>query len=140
MADHDVDRRADRERAIIDTFVSLSDTLVDSYDVIDFLQFLTSRCVELADVNEAGVMLAAPSGTLQAVAASSERTRLLELYELQNLEGPCLDAYGTGQLVVAADLTDETERWPTFSPCGSTSASMPSTASRFDFATRSSVR
>jgi transcriptional regulator with GAF, ATPase, and Fis domain len=115
MAEREIHTGADRERAIIDTFVSLSDTLVDSYDVIDFLHVLTSRCVALADVNEAGVMLASPSGTLQAVAASSERTRLLELYELQNLEGPCLDAYGTGQVVVAGDLTDEVERWPTFS-------------------------
>ena len=104
----------DREIAIIDTFVRLSDTLVDSYDVIDFLHYLTERCVALADVDEAGVMLAAPSGNLQAVAASSERARLLELYELQNHDGPCLDAFRTGQVTIAADLTAEHERWPTF--------------------------
>jgi GAF domain-containing protein len=116
MPERDTTTRADRELAIIDTFIRLSDTLVDSYDVIDFLHFLTARCVELADVDEAGVMLAAPTGSLAAVAASSERTRLLELYELQNLEGPCLDAFGTGQVVVAADLDAEDERWPTFTP------------------------
>src|SRR5689334_14037022 len=65
---------AGREGAIIDTFVRLADTLVDSYDVIDFLQYLCERCVELVAVDEAGVLLVAPTGNLQAVAASSERT------------------------------------------------------------------
>jgi GAF domain-containing protein len=107
-------RAASREAAIIDAFVHLSDTLVDDYDVIDFLHVLTDRCVALADVTEAGVMLAAPSGNLQAVAASSERTHLLELFELQNRDGPCLEAFRTGQVVVSPQLADERARWPRF--------------------------
>ena len=114
MTDERRETAVGRETEIIDTFVHLSDTLVDSYDVIDFLHYLTERCVALADADEAGVMLAAPSGNLQAVAASSERARLLELYELQNRDGPCLDAFRTGRVTVAADLADEHARWPTF--------------------------
>jgi transcriptional regulator with GAF, ATPase, and Fis domain len=106
----------DREVAIVDAFVYLSDTLVADYDVIEFLHFLTERCVEFSAVDEAGVMLAAPSGRLQAVASSSERTRLLELFELQNQDGPCLDAYRTGTVVTSADLADDGDRWPTFAP------------------------
>src|SRR4051812_16636926 len=103
-----------RESTIVDAFVRLSDTLVADYDVIKFLQFLTQRCVELVDVDEAAVMLASPSGHLQAVASSSERSRLLELFELQNEDGPCLDAYRTGTVVSVADLAQERERWPSF--------------------------
>lgn len=106
----------DREVAIVDAFVYLSDTLVADYDVIEFLDFLTQRCVEFSAVDEAGVMLAAPSGHLQAVASSSERSRLLELFELQNHDGPCLDAYRTGLVVSSADLALERVRWPTFAP------------------------
>jgi GAF domain-containing protein len=107
---------ADREVAIVDAFVYLSDTLVADYDVIEFLHFLTERCVEFSAVDEAAVMLAAPSGLLQAVASSSERSRLLELFELQNQDGPCLDAYRTGIVVSSTDLSLDRDRWPTFAP------------------------
>lgn len=107
---------ADREVAIVDAFVYLSDTLVADYDVIEFLHFLTERCVEFSAVDEAGVMLAAPSGHLQAVASSSERSRLLELFELQNHDGPCLDAYRSGTVVSSDDLALDRDRWPTFAP------------------------
>lgn len=107
---------ADREVAIVDAFVYLSDTLVADYDVIEFLHFLTERCVEFSAGDEAAVMLAAPSGHLQAVASSSERSRLLELFELQNEDGPCLDAYRSGRVVSSADLSIDRDRWPTFAP------------------------
>ena len=103
-----------REAAIVATFVRLADTLVDTYDVIDFLQYLCERCVELIGIEEAGVLLAAPTGNLQAVAASSERTRLLELFEVQNSDGPCLDSFRSGDEVYATDLEQARERWPLF--------------------------
>jgi len=105
-----------REAVIVDTFVHLSDTLVDDYDVIEFLHYLTERTVELGDVDEAAVMLASPTGHLQAVAASTERLRLLELFELQNRDGPCLDAFRQGTVVDSEDLLFDFDRWPTFAP------------------------
>jgi hypothetical protein len=103
-----------RESSIIAAFVHLSDTLVDDYDIIEFLHFLTERCIDLVPVDEAAVMLASPSGNMQAVASSSERSRLLELFELQNHDGPCLDAFLSGALVRSGDLSTERERWPSF--------------------------
>ena len=85
-----------REQLIATTFVELADTLVDDFDVIDFLHVLASRCVELLDASAAGIMLADQRGGLQAMASSTEEARLLELYELQNDEGPCLDCFRTG--------------------------------------------
>jgi transcriptional regulator with GAF, ATPase, and Fis domain len=104
----------EREAQFIDAFVHLADTLVADYDVIDFLHYLIDRCIALLDVDEAGVMLADPHGRLHAVAASTERVRLLELFELQNHDGPCLDAFRTGRAVTAPDLNKQHEHWPTF--------------------------
>lgn len=116
MPDRPTHRVSDRESAIIDTFVRLADTLVEDYDVIEFLQYLTDRCVELGDVDEAAVMLAAPTGHLQAVASSSERSHMLELFELQNEDGPCLEAFRTGGVVSSDDLVTDGSRWPRFTP------------------------
>jgi ANTAR domain/GAF domain len=106
----------DREQRLAETFVELADTLVDDFDVIDFLQILAARCVELLDVAAAGIMLADPGGSLMTVAASDERARLLELFEIQSDEGPCRDCYRLGAAVVNVDLEGARERWPQFTP------------------------
>jgi transcriptional regulator with GAF, ATPase, and Fis domain len=99
-----------------ETFVELTDTMVADFDVIDFLQVLTDRSVQLLEVAAVGLLLADPRGELRVVAASSEAARLLELFQLQNDQGPCLDCFRSGQPVSVADLTGETRRWPRFAP------------------------
>jgi transcriptional regulator with GAF, ATPase, and Fis domain len=106
----------DRERHLAETFVELADTLVEDFDVIDFLQSLATRCVELLDVAAAGIVLADQGGLLRTVAASDERARLLELFEVQTDEGPCRDCYQQGSAVVNVDLDGARERWPRFTP------------------------
>jgi transcriptional regulator with GAF, ATPase, and Fis domain len=96
------------------TFVELADTMVADFDVIDFLHILTDRSVSLLAVSAAGVMLADPRGELRVAAASSEAAGLMELFQLQNDEGPCLDCFRTGRPVTAADLTGPDQRWPQF--------------------------
>lgn len=103
-----------REQRLAEVFVQLADTLVEDFDVIDFLDTLASRCVELLTVDAAGVALADPRGRLRSAAASMERARLLELFELQTDAGPCVDAYRSGQPVVNADLSANENRWPRF--------------------------
>jgi hypothetical protein len=98
------------------TFVDLADTLVDSYDLIDFLHLLTERCTELLDVNEAGVVLADPAGGLRVLASSSERMRTMELFEVQTNDGPCLDAWHSAAAVIAHDVGAVVGRWPHFTP------------------------
>ena len=97
-----------------ETFVELTDTMVADFDVIDFLHVLTDRSVQLLDVSAAGLLLADPRGELRVVAASSEAARLLELFQLQNDQGPCLDCFRAGQSVTVADLDAEADRWPRF--------------------------
>jgi len=103
-----------RERLLAQTFVEMADTLVADFDIVDFLHTLADRCAELFKPAEAGVMLADQRGGLRVVASSSERARLLELFELQNEQGPCLDCFRNGERVVAADFGDDGGRWPLF--------------------------
>jgi transcriptional regulator with GAF, ATPase, and Fis domain len=103
-----------RERRLVQVFVELADTLVDEFDVVDFLQVLTERCVELVDTDAAGLMLDDQRGGLHVVAATSESARLLELFELQKDEGPCLDCFATGQVIANIDLDAAGSRWPLF--------------------------
>jgi GAF domain-containing protein len=104
-----------READVVRSLVEMSDTLVDDYDVVDLLTGLADRCVSLLGMSAAGVMLASPAGSLGLVASSSEAMRLLELFELQAEEGPCLDAFRTGERVEQVNLETGTGRWPSFS-------------------------
>jgi GAF domain-containing protein len=105
-----------RETLLVRTLAELSDTLREDFDVVELLTLLVDRCVELLDVSSAGLMLAAPDGALRLMASSSEAMQILELFELQSQEGPCLDCYRTGEPVVGHDLTSVHDRWPTFAP------------------------
>jgi len=105
-----------REQLITDTFVELADTLVTEFDLIDFLHSLVERTVGLVDADAAGIMLADQRGGLEVMAASSHASRLLELFELQHDEGPCLDAFRSGLPVVQADLAAMHAAWPRFTP------------------------
>ncbi|HUC27165.1 MAG TPA: GAF and ANTAR domain-containing protein [Streptosporangiaceae bacterium] len=97
-----------------DTFVELADTMVADFDVIDFLHMLTDRSVMLLSASAAGVVLADPRGELRVAASSNEAAGLLELFQIQNDQGPCLDCYRTGRPVTATDLSDQDQRWPRF--------------------------
>jgi GAF domain-containing protein len=98
---------------LADVFIELADTLIDDFDLLEFLNRLTERCVELLDVAAAGLLLTDGQGALQVVAASSERTRLLELFQLQTDQGPCLDCFRTGTPISVTDLP-ASDRWPRF--------------------------
>lgn len=102
------------DQRIARTFVELADTLVLGFDAIDFLHTLTERCVDLLEVDAVGILLADQRGALTLAAASTDHARMLELFQLQDEEGPCLDCYHTGQPVACADLTQEPQRWPRF--------------------------
>ncbi len=102
-----------RERVLTEAFVSLADTLVTDYDVIDLLHRLCSDCVALLPVDAAGLMLSDQRGALRVVSSSTEQAHLVELFQLQANEGPCLDCFRTSRQVISPDLDNE-PRWPRF--------------------------
>ncbi len=105
-----------RERDVTRAFVELASSLANGDDVVDLLSRLTADCARLLDVASAGLLLADGRGVLHVMAASSERTRQLEVFQVQRADGPCRDCYLDGSPVSAPDLAEEVDRWPHFAP------------------------
>ncbi|WP_371528409.1 GAF and ANTAR domain-containing protein [Streptomyces sp. NBC_01283] len=105
-----------REEQLLGAMVDAVDTLVDDFDLIDFLHQLCERCNELLDVSAVGVMLADPAGGLQLIAASDEHARLLELFALQADQGPCVECHrtGTSRFNISLKSPEETAAFPLF--------------------------
>jgi hypothetical protein len=101
---------------LVRTFVELSDTLADDFDIGEFLHLLARRFVDLLDVDASGVMLGDHRGELQLIATSNERSELVDLIEHQRDEGPCLDAFRKGEVFSSADLHYADISWPRFAP------------------------
>jgi transcriptional regulator with GAF, ATPase, and Fis domain len=106
------------DEQLAQTFVELADTLVVGFDLMEFLHTLAERCVELLDVEAAGLLLADGRGALRLVAASTEQARVAELFQIQNDEGPCVDCFRSGQVISISDIRagDMAKRWPRFAP------------------------
>jgi GAF domain-containing protein len=101
-----------REERLAQTFVELADTLVEDFDVVELLAVLSDRSVELFDAAAAGVLLADSHRRLRLMTATSEAMELVELFQLQNEEGPCLDCFRSGAPVLVEDLAGAAARWP----------------------------
>ncbi|MEU4794981.1 GAF and ANTAR domain-containing protein [Streptomyces sp. NPDC023327] len=101
-----------REERLLAAVIDAVDTLVDDFDLIDFLHTLCARCTELLDVSAAGVLLEDPGGRLQLIAASDEHTRLLELFALQHEQGPCVECHRTGTARLNIDLLSSAQTAP----------------------------
>jgi len=101
---------------VAEVFVEFADTLVEEFDLIEFLQMVTARASDLVGSSAAGLLLTDPHGTLQFMAATDERAEMLELFQVQSHEGPCQDCFRDGVAVVNADLAKAVDRWPNFAP------------------------
>jgi transcriptional regulator with GAF, ATPase, and Fis domain len=103
-----------REQEITQAFVELADTLVDDYDVVDLMHVLAERSVRLLEADAAGILLQDGRGNLVAVASTSYEADLVELFVVQNVQGPCRDCIRTGQRVVNVGIDEAADRWPAF--------------------------
>lgn len=101
---------------LLDLFVEVADTLVDDFDLIDFLHNVADHTATISGATSVGLLLADQNGQLHFMAASTQGARHLELFQLQNAEGPCLDCYRTQEPVIIDNLDLATERWPRFAP------------------------
>jgi len=105
-----------REALLARTFVELADNLVDDFDVVDLMCLLADRCAEVTGAAAVGLMLASPDGELRVLASSSEAMRLLEIFEAESDQGPCVDCYRSGAPVVGLDLSAADGPWSDFAP------------------------
>ena len=101
---------------LADVFVDVADTLVADFDLIEFLHAMAHHATRVSRAVAAGVLIIGRDESMHHVGASSESAHLLELFQIQNAEGPCLDSYRTGEPVLVNDLATATERWPSFAP------------------------
>ena len=103
-----------REERVATTFVELADTLVATFDALDFMHLLTERAVELLDADAAGLIMADQRGYMQVMASTNYEARVLEVFQIQSSEGPCLECYHTGEPIVNLDIEEVAHRWPNF--------------------------
>ncbi len=101
---------------LVDVFVEVADTLVDEFDLIDFLHNLADHAVTVSGASSAGLLLADQHDALHFMAASGQDARNLELLQLHHSEGPCIDCFRTHEPLITTDLRQETQRWPDFAP------------------------
>lgn len=101
---------------LAETFVQVADTLVDDFDLIDFLTVVTERAAELAGSSASGLLLSDENAHLQFMAASTESARIVELFQVQREEGPCQDCFHEGRAVRETELEKAAARWPHFAP------------------------
>jgi len=103
-----------REARLAATFVTLADTLVAGYDVVDLLDTLVNASADLLDAAAAGLILADEAGELSVIASTSERSRLVEIMQLRYGLGPCVECYKTGEVVTVRDVDEVGDKWPDF--------------------------
>jgi len=103
-----------RESHLIETFVTLADTLVVGYDMVDMLHTLVENSAELLDASAAGILLADADGELEVVASTNERSHLVELMQLRVGGGPCFECVKTGKAIAVHDIDQVGPRWPQF--------------------------
>lgn len=114
QADRTLSDARTREEKLTRAFVDLADTLVETFDVDEFLHRLCERTQEVLDVQAVGVLLETRQGELGLSAASSDVAAAVDLFELQAGQGPCYDAYVEARRVMETDLHGGEQRWPAF--------------------------
>lgn len=100
---------------LIDVISDYAQTITGDYDIGDVLYRLTDQIVEVLGLDGAGVSLGDADGSLQFISATDDRVVRIEQQQISSGEGPCHDAYITGQLVTSPDLEVE-DRWPAYRP------------------------
>ena len=72
------------QQRVTRVFVELTDALVVDFDVVEFLQHVLDRTIELVAADDGGLMLAGRQGQLKLLTASSDEVGLLEQSVLHN--------------------------------------------------------
>ncbi len=112
MKEQALDAQTASELAV--TFIEVTQGVTRGVESVEVFTLLTERCVKLLPVEAAGILLKDVTGTLQVIGSSSPSAHLLDLFQIQNEEGPCLECTQSGVRVSDTDLSAE-GKWPKFS-------------------------
>jgi GAF domain-containing protein len=106
MADH---------AALFQAMAQYARTLMHNYRIGDVLYQTTDHVTAVLGASGAGVSLVTREGRLMFVTASDEQVARVEQGQMNSAEGPCHDAYHSGEPVLVPDLRRATY-WPNFAP------------------------
>lgn len=92
-------------------FANAAAAMVGPHDIVGTLMGLLDDCGSLTAAEALGVIVRAPRGHFELLAATSHSTAELELYQIQRDSGPCIDTLETGDPVYVARPADIEQRW-----------------------------
>jgi diguanylate cyclase (GGDEF)-like protein len=90
-------------------------TMVTDFPIQRILDHLVERIVEIMPVSAAGVTLIVDGAPPRFIAASDAAALRFEHLQSEVGEGPCLEAFHTGEAVTIPDISVDT-RFPSFAP------------------------
>jgi len=96
------------------TLVDFSQMATHGASIVNVFSVLSNQCVQLLPVSAAGILLVDNDNSLHVIGSSSHAVTLLDLFQVQNNEGPCRECCATHELVASENLTTD-GRWPNFS-------------------------
>ncbi len=108
-------KRLVHEQRLSELLVEFARTLVTDFPIQAILDHLTSRILEVLPVTGAGVMIMGSDTDMHFLSASDKVLLQIEGLQMELGEGPCLEAYRTGEPVLIPDL-GKGERFPNFGP------------------------
>jgi ANTAR domain len=97
-------------QTIAEAFADAAARLTGGVDVAGDLVALLADCTALMQMDSAGLLVDVPGEGLALLSSTSHTTTVLELYELQNGLGPCIQAIEDNAVVSAAEAELE-ESW-----------------------------
>ncbi len=103
------------DRRLAEFLIEFAQTLVGDFPIQAILDRLVERVITILPVTGAGVLLMRDDGDLHFVAASDDVLQRIQGLQAEFGEGPCIEAWRTGERVLIPDLGAD-ERFPKFSP------------------------
>lgn len=100
------------QNALFDVLTRFAGSLAHSFAVTDVLSNLTDSTITVLGATTAGVALA-DGTTLDFVSADSEIALALEKIQQDSLQGPCHQAFTTGETVLVSNI-DAHDEWPVY--------------------------
>ena len=100
------------EELLTSVLSEFAHTLASRFEVSDVLYRLVDHVIEILGVDGVGVSVVDDDGNLRPVTVPNELTRKLESVEEAHQQGPCIDAFHQGEVVVVEQLEDQAHTWP----------------------------